>query len=189
MAEPTRSLETLLERLLTASRWLLAPFFLGLALGVVILLIKFVQEFYHMAVQAIALTDEEAILGMLSLVDLALTGALVMIVVFSGYENFVSQIDHTTDRRWPAWMGQIDFTALKIKLMGSIVAISAIQLLKQFMAIKSVSDRELWWYVGIHLVFVVSGVLLALSDRLSAPHVAPEGKEKAPPADGNAGTH
>ena len=71
----------------------------------------------------------------------------------------------------------------------SIVAISAIQLLKQFMAIKSVSDRELWWYVGIHLVFVVSGVLLALSDRLSASHVAPEGKDKAPPADGNAGTH
>jgi uncharacterized protein (TIGR00645 family) len=186
MTEPHRGLETLLERLLTLSRWLLAPFFLGLALGVVVLLIKFAQELYHMAARAITISDEEAILGMLTLVDLALTGALVMIVIFSGYENFVSKIDHTDDRRWPEWMGSIDFTSLKIKLLGSIVAISAIQLLKQFMAVKAVSDRELWWYAGIHIVFVVSSVLLALSDRLSA--APPEGKQKAPPADGSAGT-
>jgi uncharacterized protein (TIGR00645 family) len=113
------------------------------------------------------MTEEEAILGILSLVDLALTGALVMIVIFSGYENFVSRIDHTTDRHWPEWMGSIDFTALKIKLLGSIVAISAIQVLKQFMAVKTASDRDLIWYVVIHLVFVVSSVLLALSDRIS----------------------
>jgi uncharacterized protein (TIGR00645 family) len=167
MAEQNRGLERLIERLLTASRWLLAPFFLGLALGIVILLIKFVQEFYHMALHAVGSTGEEAILGMLSLVDLALTGALVTIVIFSGYENFVSRIDHTDERDWPSWMGAIDFTSLKIKLLGSIVAISAIQLLKQFMAVKSVSDRDLWWYAGIHIVFVASSVLLALSDRLS----------------------
>ncbi len=104
---------------------------------------------------------------MLSLVDLALTGALVMIVIFSGYENFVSKIDHTADRNWPEWMGSIDFTALKIKLLGSIVAISAIQLLKQFMTIGKSSDRDLIWYTVIHVVFVVSSVLLALSDRIS----------------------
>jgi uncharacterized protein (TIGR00645 family) len=167
MTEHDNGLERLIERLLTASRWLLAPFFLGLALGIVILLIKFVQEFYHMALHAVASTGEQAILGMLSLVDLALTGALVTIVIFSGYENFVSRIDHTEDRDWPSWMGSIDFTALKIKLLGSIVAISAIQLLKQFMAVKSASDRDLWWYAGIHVVFVASSVLLALSDRLS----------------------
>jgi uncharacterized protein (TIGR00645 family) len=189
MAGSHRDVETALEKTLTASRWLLAPFFLGLALGVVILLIKFVQEFYHMAAQAIAISSEEAILGMLSLVDLALTGALVMIVIFSGYENFVSKIDHTTDRSWPSWMGSIDFTALKIKLLGSIVAISAIQLLKQFMAVKTASDRDLWWYAGIHLVFVLSSVLLALSDRLSAPH-APEDEHEAQPhaPDGPSGT-
>ena len=84
MTQPDRGLETLLERLLTASRWLLAPFFLGLALGIVILLIKFVQEFYKLAKEAMSLSEAEAILGMLSLVDLALTGALVMIVIFSG---------------------------------------------------------------------------------------------------------
>ena len=86
-------------------------------------------------------------------------------------------------------MASIDFTSLKIKLLGSIVAISAIQLLKSFMAVGAVSDRDLWWSTGIHLVFVVSSVLLALSDRLSASHVEPEGKEKAPPADGAGDAH
>ncbi len=180
MNERTRTLEYWLERLLTASRWLLAPFFVGLALGIVILLIKFVQEFYHLAVRALVISETEAILGMLSLVDLALTGALVLIVIFSGYENFVSRIDHTTHRSWPAWMGSIDFTALKIKLLGSIVAISAIQLLKQFMAVKTASDRELMWYVVIHVVFVVSSVLLALSDRLSGEIKTAATEKEAP---------
>ena len=181
--------EALIERLLTASRWLLAPFFIGLALGLVILLIKFLQELYHLAVTALTVSEAQAILGVLTLVDLALTGALMLIVIFSGYENFVSRIDHTRARDWPSWMASIDFTSLKIKLLGSIVAISAIQLLKQFMAIGSVSDRDLWWSTGIHLVFVVSSVLLALSDRLSASHVEPEGKDKAPPSDGAGNTH
>ncbi len=182
MMQKGRLLENLLERTLTASRWLLAPFFLGLALGVVILLIKFVQELYHLAIQALALSEAQAILGVLSLVDLALTAALVMIVIFSGYENFVSKIDHTDQRNWPAWMGAIDFTALKIKLLGSIVAISAIQLLKQFVSVHSVSERDLTWYVIIHVVFVVSSVLLALSDRLSGearanPHAGPASQD------------
>ena len=189
MKKRDRGLEFLLERLLTASRWLLAPFFVGLALGIIILLIKFVQEFYKLAKEAMVLSEAEAILGMLSLVDLTLTGALVMIVIFSGYENFVSKIDHTSDKSWPEWMGSIDFTSLKIKLLGSIVAISAIQLLKQFMALGSTSDRELWWYAGIHVVFVASSVLLALSDRLSAGHVEPEGRQKAPPSDGTGGSY
>ena len=180
-------LEILIERLLTASRWVLAPFFLGLALGLVILLIKFLQELYHLAATALTISEPEAILGVLSLVDLSLTAALVLIVIFSGYENFVSRIDHSRARDWPSWMASIDFTSLKIKLLGSIVAISAIQLLKQFMAVKNASDRELWWSAGIHVVFVVSSVLLALSDRLSAGHVEPEGKDKAPPADGAGG--
>ena len=184
MNKPSGSLENLLERCLTASRWLLAPFFVGLALGVVILLIKFVQEFYHLAERAFAISEAEAILGMLTLVDLALTGALLMIVIFSGYENFVSKIDHAEERDWPEWMGSIDFTALKIKLLGSIVAISAIQLLKQFMAVRTSSDRDLMWYVIIHIVFVVSSVLLALSDRLSGDIKAPKEEAPKPPAQG-----
>jgi len=98
---------------------------------------------------------------------ISLAANLVLIVVFSGYENFVSKIDHSGHRDWPEWMSAIDFTALKIKLLGSIVAISAIQLLKQFMAVGTASDRDLMWYVIIHVVFVVSSVLLALSDRIS----------------------
>ncbi len=171
--------ESLLEKTLFASRWLLAPFYLGLAVGVAILLIKFLQELYHLALIAISGTESDAILGVLTLVDLALTGSLLLIVIFSGYENFVSKIDHTSHRDWPEWMGTIDFTALKIKLLGSIVAISAIQLLKQFMAVKTASDRELMWYVVIHVVFVVSSVLLALSDRLT-------GEAKSTPAVGAA---
>jgi uncharacterized protein (TIGR00645 family) len=168
-------IESGLEAALFASRWLLAPFYLGLAVSVAILLIKFVQELYALALKALVATEAEAILGVLSLVDLALTGSLLLIVIFSGYENFVSKIDHSGHRDWPEWMGKIDFTALKIKLLGSIVAISAIQLLKQFMAVKTVTDRELMWYVIIHLVFVASSVLLALSDRISG-----EAKVSAP---------
>ncbi len=185
MAEQKVQFEATLERWLVASRWLLAPFFIGLALAIIVLLIKFVQEFVHLVTHALALTEAEAILAILSLVDIALTGALVMIVIFSGYENFVSRIDHTTDRNWPEWMGSIDFTALKIKLLGSIVAISAIQLLKQFMAVKTAPDRDLMWYVGIHLVFVVSSVLLALSDRISGDiksKTKPDAAAPPPPA-------
>ncbi len=159
--------ESLLEKTLFASRWLLAPFYLGLAVSIGILLIKFMQELFHLAQKAFVASEADTILGVLTLVDLSLTGSLLLIVMFSGYENFVSKIDHTGHRDWPEWMGSIDFTALKIKLLGSIVAISAIQLLKQFMDVRTASDRDLAWYVIIHVVFVVSSVLLALSDRLS----------------------
>jgi uncharacterized protein (TIGR00645 family) len=162
--------EQLLEKLLFACRWLLAPFYLGLAASIIILLIKFIQEFFHIALHAFSGTEADIILGVLALVDLTLTGSLLIIVIFAGYENFVSKIDHSNHRDWPEWMGTIDFAALKLKLLSSIVAISAIQLLKQFMAIKTVtpeSEKALFWYVVIHMVFVVSSVLLALSDRIA----------------------
>jgi uncharacterized protein (TIGR00645 family) len=183
-------IESVLEKTLFASRWLLAPFYLGLAIAVGILLIKFIQELFRLAVKAFLASEADSILGVLTLVDLALTGSLLLIVIFSGYENFVSKIDHSGHRDWPEWMGTIDFTALKIKLLGSIVAISAIQLLKQFMAVRTASDRELMWYVIIHLVFVVSSVLLALSDRLSGEGkpaaIARKAANVEPPAEGKA---
>jgi uncharacterized protein (TIGR00645 family) len=163
-----RQIEHLMEAAIFASRWILAPFYLGLALSLFVLLIKFLFELVHIAETAFTATESQVILGILALVDLALTGSLVVIVIFSGYENFVSKIDHSRHRDWPEWMVTIDFTALKIKLLGSIVAISAIQLLKQFMTINTVSDRDLFWLVLIHVVFVISSVLLALSDRISA---------------------
>ena len=188
-----QKLEDVLERTLFASRWLLAPFYLGLALGVVVLLIKFMGELAHIVVLAFKGTEADVILGVLSLVDFALTGSLLIIVIFSGYENFVSKINHDNHEDWPEWMGKIDFTALKLKLLSSIVAISAIQLLKLFMAIKTTPDRELFWALIVHLVVVVSSVLLALSDRIAegghaepmvakpvapAPPTAPHGHTK-----------
>ncbi len=166
-------LELIGERILFASRWLLAPFYLGLAFSLVILLIKFLADFGHLALGAFSLTEAQVILGVLSLIDLVLTGSLIIIVIFSGYENFVSKIDHSRHTDWPEWMGTIDFTALKLKLLSSIVAISAIHLLKQFMSLSTVSNRDIAWLVVIHVVFVVSSVLLALSDRIAGDHGAP----------------
>lgn len=170
------------EQLLFASRWLLAPFYLGLAVSIGVLLVKFMAELLHLVLHAFTSTESEVILGVLALVDLALTGSLLIIVIFSGYENFVSKIDHSGHRDWPEWMGTIDFAALKLKLLSSIVAISAIQLLKKFMAIDKISEREIFWLVVIHVVFVVSSVLLALSDRIAGHgkgHDAGNGKSDA----------
>lgn len=164
------SVEHFVEQLIFASRWLLAPIFLGLALSLVLLLFMFLKELFHLATHMMAATEVDVILGLLALVDMALTGSLLIIVIFSGYENFVSKIDHSGHADWPDWMGAIDFTALKLKLLSSIVAISAIQLLKEFMSIKvltAADERKLYWLVVIHLVFVSSSVLLALSDWIS----------------------
>jgi uncharacterized protein (TIGR00645 family) len=180
-----RRIETALETVLFASRWLLAPFYLGLAIALAILMAKFGIEVAHLAAVAFKASESDVILGVLGLVDLTLTGTLLIIVIFSGYENFVSKIDHTGHKDWPEWMGSIDFTALKLKLLSSIVAISAIQLLKQFMSIGKYSDRDLMWLVVIHVVFVVSSVLLALSDRIAGGH---HGAGKTGP-NGNDGGH
>lgn len=169
-AQREPKVERFLEQALFSSRWLLAPFYFGLAISLAVMLVKFLGELGHLVRDVFVLTESDVILGVLSLVDLALTGSLLIIVIFSGYENFVSRIDHSGHRDWPEWMGTIDFSALKLKLLSSIVAISAIQLLKQFMSLKTVSpenERTLFWLVVIHVVFVVSSVLLALSDRIS----------------------
>lgn len=167
--KPVRAnaVEKAIESVLFASRWLLAPFFIGLAVGIVVLLIKFLAELAHIVAIAFSGKEQDIILGVLGLVDLSLVASLLIIVIFSGYENFVSKIDHSNHHDWPSWMGTIDFTALKLKLLSSIVAISGIQLLKQFWSVSSVPDRDIMWSVIIHVVFVVSSVLLALSDRIA----------------------
>jgi uncharacterized protein (TIGR00645 family) len=158
----------LLERFLFASRWLLAPFYVCLVAALFFLLVQCGQEMLHFASIMREAKETDVILAVLSLVDLTLTGSLIVIVIFSGYENFVSRIDVGDHPDWPEWMAKIDFSGLKLKLLSSIVAISGIQLLKSFMDIHERSDRELAWYVGIHMTFVVSGLLLAWTDRLAA---------------------
>jgi len=157
-----------LEKTLFASRWLLAPFYLGLAVGVGILLIKFVQELFQLALISISGSESDAILGVLTLVDLALTGSLLLIVIFSGYENFVSKINTENAEDRPSWMGTLDFSGLKMKLIGSIVAISAISLLRAFMTLTEqdvpLDEPRLRWMVALHLTFVVSGLLFASMD-------------------------
>lgn len=157
----------LLEKFLFGSRWLLAPFYVALVFAILTLLFKAMQELWHLLSKALTSSESEVILGVLALVDLTLMGSLIIIVIFSGYENFVSKVDETKYKNWPEWMSKIDFTGLKLKLLSSIVAISGIQLLKAFMNVGKVTDREFMWLVGIHIVFVVTGVLLALTDKLS----------------------
>lgn len=171
-------IERVLERFLFASRWLLAPFYVGLVIALALLLAKAMQELFHFVMHATQASESDVILGVLTLIDLTLTGSLIVIVIFSGYENFVSKIDAEEHKDWPDWMGKIDFTGLKLKLLSSIVAISAIQVLKAFMNLDNMSDRNLTWLVGIHLVFVGSGVILALTDRIAeGAHKAPKAKD------------
>lgn len=162
-----RKIEAGIETLLFGSRWLLAPFYLGLALAVLILLVKFVQELVHFLPLAVGGTEKETILAILTLVDLSLVANLLLIIIFSGYESFVSKIDVGDHVDRPDWMGKVTFSGLKLKLFGSLVAISGIELLKMFMNLPQVTDRQLAWKVAIHLTFVVSGVLFALMDRLA----------------------
>lgn len=163
-------IERWLEKFLFASRWLLAPFYLMLVVALAGLLVKAAQETWHFASHVLAATESEMILGVLALVDLTFTGSLIVIVIFSGYENFVSRIDPDQHHDWPEWMSKIDFSGLKLKLISSIVAISAIQLLKGFMNVNKISDRELWWYAGLHCIFIISGLLMALTDKYSESH-------------------
>ena len=159
--------ERLIEKLIFQSRWLMAPVYLGLIVALLAVIVTFFRKLGAFALVAISGSDTDIIVGVLSLIDLTLAGGLVLIVMFSGYENFVSKIDGAEHTDWPDWMAKIDFTGIKLKLLSSIVAISAIQVLKAFMDVGKYNDRELMWLVVIHLVFVGSGVLLALTDRIS----------------------
>lgn len=170
-------IEKALEKFLFASRWLLAPFYVMLVVALVGLLIKAGQETIHFIGHAFTATESDIILGVLALVDLTLTASLVIIVIFSGYENFVSKIDAEAHKDWPEWMGKIDFTGLKLKLVSSIVAISAIQVLKAFMNVGKVSDREMIWLVGIHMMFVISGLLMALTDKWTVEAIKPKAEK------------
>ncbi len=165
-----KAVEKTSEAFLFGSRWLLAPLYVGLVVGLVVILIKFFQGLWELVANAIEATPHDVVLDLLSLLDLALLGNLILIVIFAGYENFVSKMAvarNAEDR--PRWMGHVDFSGLKIKLIGSLVAISVIELLQDFM---KAGEEELdfaqeAWRIGLHLTFVISGVLFALMDYLA----------------------
>ncbi|WP_149140000.1 TIGR00645 family protein [Gemmobacter caeruleus] len=168
------SIEGRFEQGLFASRWLMAPMYLGLVVSLGMLTIVFTKELVYYAAKTFTLTADQAILAILTLIDLSLAANLLLIVLFSGYENFVSKLDLGDQRDRPSWMGKVDFSGLKMKLIASIVAISGIHLLKVFMEVgkqsgdAALNGEKLLWLVVIHLTFVVSGVLLALMDWLAA---------------------
>jgi uncharacterized protein (TIGR00645 family) len=168
-----KRVETIFESLIFNSRWLMAPFYFGLVVSLAVLLYKFVALLWEFILHVPYAKESDIILGVLSLIDVSLTGNLILIVVFSGYENFVSKIDPGGHPDWPDWMTKVDFGGLKQKLIASIVAISAIQVLKAFMNIDVIFDaQKMGWLVGVHLVFVISTLILALSDRWGAGHGA-----------------
>jgi len=160
-------LEKQLERLLFACRWLLAPLYLGLSLGLIVLGIKFFQEAFHVFAHVIALEEADLVLIVLAMIDLTLVGSLIVMVMFSGYENFVSRIDHDAGTDAPAWLSKLDSGTLKLKVAASIVAISSIHLLRVFMDAQKIDNDKIMWYVILHLTFVVSAVLLGVLDKIS----------------------
>jgi uncharacterized protein (TIGR00645 family) len=157
-----------LEFALFNSRWLMAPFYFGLVVAIAVLLLKFLRMLWEFMLHAPGAKPSETILDALSLVDITLVGSLLLIVVFSGYENFVSRIDTSGRPNWPVWITKIDFAGLKQKMLASIVAISAIHVLEAFLNIEAAFDAtRMTWLVAVHLVFVISALLLALSDRVA----------------------
>lgn len=165
--EENSKIEKLIEHGLFASRWLMAPFYVGLSLSLFILLVGFVDELWHLFASIKDISQTNMILGVLSLIDLSLAGNLILIVVFSGYENFVSKFE-IEDKDRPEWKGSIDFSTLKLKLISSMVAISGIHLLRIFMDEKFMDPSKFKWLLITHITFVASGVLLATMDYISS---------------------
>jgi uncharacterized protein (TIGR00645 family) len=161
-------LELLIERIIFMGRWLLAPLYLGLLSALIPVTYRFFATFWEMVVHMPKLTGHEATLYVLELIDTVFLGNLIIIVLFAGFENFVSKIkiaEESVDR--PHWMGHVDYSGLKIKLIGSLVAISVIELLKDFMHDGTFDSKRETWRIAIHLTFAISGVLLSIMDSIS----------------------
>ena len=158
-------LERLIEQVVFYSRWLLAPLYLGLCFGLVILLVSFVAEFFHFFSTSGVFSSKQTTLFILELIDLALIASLLTMVAIAGYENFVSKIDFKENMERPDWMGKVDFAGLKLKVISALVAISSIELLKVFLSSSSFTEEEVLWRVIIHSVFVFSGMIFALTEK------------------------
>jgi uncharacterized protein (TIGR00645 family) len=159
-------LEHVTEKLLFGSRWILAPIFLGLSLALIALGFKFFQQAWHIFSDLIAMKESALVLTVLAMIDIVLVGSLIVMVMFSGYENFVSTIDAKGSDTL-GWLGKMDSGTLKLKVAASIVAISSIHLLQKFMDAEKIENDKLMWYTILHMAFVVSAVMLGVLDKLS----------------------
>lgn len=157
-------IERWIEGALYRARWLLAPLYLGLSLALLALGIKFFQEAAHLLLHVLDLSESQMILHLLSMIDMAMVGGLIVMVMMSGYENFVSQLDINENHEKLSWLGKMDSSSLKGKIAASIVAISSIHLLKIFMDVKNIDNDKLKWYVLLHLTFVISAFAMGYLD-------------------------
>jgi uncharacterized protein (TIGR00645 family) len=159
-------IEHSVERAMYASRWIMAPVYLGMSLTLLAIAVKFFQELWHVLPHLFVVTEADLVLTLLSLIDLTLVGSLIVMVMFSGYENFVSQLDIAEDTEKLNWLGQHDYGSLKMKLATSIVAISSIHLLKIFMDVQKIPNQKILWYVVLHMTFVFSALLMGYLGKL-----------------------
>jgi len=159
-----KSLELIVERIILSSRWLLVVFYIGLALSLAVYAVSFGYKFLKVAGGVFVLDEGEMILAMLGLIDAALVASLIVMVMISGYENFVSRFDESEDD--VSFIGKLDAGSLKIKVASSIVAISSIHLLQVFLNAEQYTDSKIMWLTAIHLAFVVSAVMLGFLEQL-----------------------
>ena len=160
-----KRLELFIEGVILASRWLLVIFYIGLAVALALYAATFGYKLWDFASHLFSLEESDSILKMLSLIDAALIASLVVMVIISGYENFVSRFDESRDVHW---LGDIDIGSLKVKVASTIVAISSIHLLQVFLYVEKYTSDKLMWYTLIHLAFVLSALFLAYIDRVAA---------------------
>lgn len=162
-------MENFIETLMVRARWLLAPVYLGLSLALIALTVTFFREVWHLFEIVFSADLEEAnvVLIVLSLIDISLVGGLLVMIMLSGYENFVSELNTKEERDKLSWLGKMDASSLKMKVAASIVAISSIHLLRVFMELREVPEDKLMWYVLIHLTFVVSAFAMGTLDRIT----------------------
>lgn len=158
--------ERWIEKSLFASRWILAPIYLGLTIAMLAVGVKFFQEAFHVLFHVWTMAEADMVLAVLAMIDMVLVASLVVMVMLSGYENFVSQIDLADEGKKLDWLGKLDATALKLKVAASIVAISSIHLLQIFMNAQQTPNDKILWYVVLHMTFVVSSVLMAVMDKI-----------------------
>ena len=158
--------ERWIEKSLFASRWILAPIYLGLTIAMLAVGVKFFQEAFHVLFHVWTMAEADMVLAVLAMIDMVLVASLVVMVMLSGYENFVSQIELADEGKKLDWLGKLDATALKLKVSASIVAISSIHLLQIFMNAQQTPNDKILWYVILHLTFVISSVLMAVMDRI-----------------------
>jgi uncharacterized protein (TIGR00645 family) len=159
-----KQLEILVERIILASRWLLVAFYFGLGIALVFYAATFGVKLWEFGTKLFVIDETEAILKVLGLIDAALIASLVVMVIISGYENFVSRFDEDGEVHW---LGQIDAGSLKIKVASTIVAISSIHLLQIFLNVPSYTNEHIFWYTVLHITFIVSALFLALIDKIS----------------------